>query len=221
MYSVQFMLFDLDGTLIDSRADLARSVNLMLADLGRPQLSEATVASFVGDGVPTLTRRSLIATSPTGEPPDAQLHQRAIKGLLAHYKNQMFISTALYPRVKETLAHFKEKRKAIVTSKESQFVTPLLKHLGIAADFDCIVGGDSVSARKPDPAPVLEAVKLLGGTIEQSVMIGDSESDILAGRNARMLTCGVSIGFRTHEQLKAYSPDILIERFDQLTEVFF
>ena len=214
------MLFDLDGTLIDSRADLARSVNLMLADLGRPPLAEAVVASFVGDGVPTLTRRSLVATHPKGEMPDSALHQRAIECMLAHYEMQMLVGTCLYPHVKETLAHFKDKRKAIVTSKESRFVAPLLDHLGIGEAFDCIIGGDTVKARKPDPEPVLEAIRKLGGTVEQAVMIGDSESDILAGRNAHMLTCAVSIGFRTYEQLQQYVPDVLIDRFDKLIEVF-
>ncbi len=220
MISVQYMLFDLDGTLIDSRADLARSVNLMLADLGRAQLAEETVASFVGDGVPTLTRRSLVATHPNREAPDTDLHQRAIAGMLAHYEIQMLVGTSLYPHVKETLAHFKDKRKAIVTSKEARFVAPLLEHLNIAEDFDCIIGGDTVKARKPDPAPVLEAIRQLGGTIEQAVMIGDSENDILAGRNAKMLTCGLSIGFRTYEQLRQYAPDVLIDRFDKLKASF-
>lgn len=220
MISIELMLFDLDGTLIDSRADLARSVNLMLADLGRPPLTEETIASFVGDGVPTLTRRSLIATSPDREPPDAELHRRAIDRMLAHYETQMLVGTCLYPHVKETLTHFKDKRKAIVTSKETRFVAPLLEQLNIAEDFACIIGGDSVKARKPDPEPVLEAVRRLGGTVEQAVMIGDSENDILAGRNANMLTCGISIGFRTAEQLRDYAPDILIDSFDKLKEIF-
>jgi phosphoglycolate phosphatase len=221
MIAVQFMLFDLDGTLIDSRADLARTVNLMLADLGRPQLAEEIIASFVGDGVPTLTRRSLVATHPNQETPDADLHQRAIASLLAHYELQMLVGTSLYPGVKETLTHFKGKRKAIVTSKESRFVAPLLEHFNIAEDFDCIIGGDTVKARKPDPEPVLEAMRQLGATLDQTVMIGDSENDILAGRNAKVLTCGISIGFRTHEQLHEYAPDVLIDRFDKLKTSFY
>lgn len=221
MISVQFMLFDLDGTLIDSRGDLARSVNLMLADLGRAPLAEEVVASFVGDGVPTLTHRSLVATHPNREAPDSSLHQRAIEAMLAHYEMQMLVGTRLFPHVKETLTHFKDKRKAIVTSKESRFVAPLLEHLQIAEDFDCLIGGDTVQARKPDPAPVFEALRQLGGSVDRAVMIGDSENDILAGRNAQMLTCGLSIGFRTYEQLRAYAPDVLIDRFDKLKEEFF
>ncbi len=220
MYNVDLMLFDLDGTLIDSRTDLARSVNLMLADLGYPQLSEEKIASFVGDGVPTLTKRSLIAAHPNHEPPADEVHQRSIKTMLAHYETQMVVATCLYPDVKETLQHFKEKHKAVVTSKESRFVKPLLVHLGIADDFDYLIGGDMVKLRKPDPECVFAAMRQLGGVPEKTVMIGDSENDILAGRAAGTITCAVTIGFRTTEQMREYQPDVLVESFAGLKDYF-
>lgn len=221
MKKIELMLFDLDGTLIDSRADLARSVNLMLADLNRPQLSEEKVASFVGDGVRVLTYRSLTATDPNQQPPDQQTHEKAIELMHSHYAEQMYVSTTLYPYVKETLQHFKDKRKAVVTSKEEHFTHLILEHYGIDDDFDCIIGGDTVSARKPNPLPVITAIHKLGGTADQAVMIGDSENDILAGRDAGAITCGVSFGFRTAEELKEYAPDVLIDSFDKLKEQYF
>ena len=218
--AVSLLLFDLDGTLIDSQTDLANSINLMLVDLGRPQLDEAVVGSFVGDGVRVLVRRCLTATDPDHEPPNDELHQRGITLMHQHYADEMLKTTRLYPRVAETLDAFKDKRKAVVTSKEVRFTRIILDHFGIADRFDVIVGGDTVSARKPDPAPVREAIRLLGGSAAEAVMIGDSENDINAGRGAGTLTCGVTFGFRTAEQLRLTHPDLIIDRFDQLKDFF-
>ncbi len=221
MIKIELMLFDLDGTLIDSRADLARSVNLLLADLDRPQLSEDKIASFVGDGVRVLTYRCLTATDANLQPPDKEIHEKAIELMHHHYNEQMYVSTTLYPHIKETLQHFKDKRKAVVTSKEERFTHLILEHFGIDEDFDCIIGGDTVSARKPNPLPVITAIHKLGGTADQAVMVGDSENDVIAGRDAGAKTCAVSFGFRTAEELQEHSPDVLIDRFDKLKEYFF
>jgi phosphoglycolate phosphatase len=220
MINVNSMLFDLDGTLIDSKTDLANSINLMLADLGRPHLSIDTVGSFVGDGVRVLVYRSLTATEPNKQPPDEALHARGIALMHKHYADEMLKTTRLYPNVAETLSFFSGKPKALVTSKEVRFARILLEHFGIADCFDQIVGGDTVPARKPDPRPVLEAIKLLGLSVSDAVMIGDSENDINAGRRAGTRTCGVTFGFRTAEQLRLTEPDFLIDRFEQLKDVF-
>ena len=212
------MLFDLDGTLIDSKSDLANSINLMLADLNRPPLDEATVGGFVGDGVRVLVHRCLTATDPNRQPPEESLHTKAIALMHSHYAQEMLKTTRLYPQVAETLAAFGNKRKAIVTSKEVRFTKIILDHFDIARYFDAIVGGDTTPARKPDPRPVLEALRLLGGSAADAVMVGDSENDINAGRRASARTCGVTFGFRTAEQLRLSEPDVMIDRFDQLKE---
>jgi phosphoglycolate phosphatase len=220
MLTVDFLLFDLDGTLIDSKTDLANSINLMLADVGRPQLDEAVVGGFVGDGVRVLVRRCLTATDPDHQPPDDELHKRGIALMHQYYADEMLKTTRLFPHVAETLDSFKDKRKAVVTSKEVRFTRILLDYFKIAERFDVIVGGDTVSARKPDPEPVREAIRLLGGSASEAVMIGDSENDINAGRGAGTVTCGVTFGFRTAEQLRMTHPDVIIDRFDQLKDSF-
>ena len=220
MISVELMLFDLDGTLIDSRTDLARSINLMLGELGRPPLDEETVAGFVGDGVRVLVYRSLTATHPEQRPPDDFLHADGIALMHKHYAEQMFVNTGLYPGVAETLEHFSDKRKAVVTSKEARFTETILDRFGIAGNFDCIIGGDSVAERKPDPRPVIEAIERLGGKAEEAVMIGDTENDVIAGRRAGTLICAACYGFRSSEELRKTSPDAMIERFDQLKDIF-
>jgi phosphoglycolate phosphatase len=219
-FSVDFMLFDLDGTLIDSRADLARSINLMLEELGRPSLDEDTVAGFVGDGVRVLVYRSLTATDPHQRPPDDFLHADGIALMHKHYAEQMFVSTRLYPDIGETLGHFSSKKKAVVTSKEVRFTELILDRFEIAQYFHVIVGGDTVAERKPHPGPVMEALRQLGGAADRAVMIGDSENDVNAGRRSGTLTCAAAYGFRTAEQLRKTSPDVLIDRFNQLKEFF-
>jgi phosphoglycolate phosphatase len=218
--TVTSLLFDLDGTLIDSKTDLANSINLMLADLGRSTLSEATVGGFVGDGVRVLVRRCLTETEPNHKPPDEELHSRGIALMHSHYANEMLKTTRLYPQVSETLAAFDKKPKAVVTSKEGRFTRIILEHFDIAKYFDAIIGGDTTPARKPDPGPVLEAIKQLGCAASETVMIGDSENDVIAGKRAGTFACAVSYGFRSAEELRLTEPDVLIERFDQLTEFF-
>ncbi|HYV04490.1 MAG TPA: HAD family hydrolase [Blastocatellia bacterium] len=220
MIRVASMLFDLDGTLIDSGADLASSINLMLADLGRSGLSEATVGGFVGDGVRVLVYRSLTATHPDHQPPDESTHEKGISLMHSHYADEMFKTTHLYPGVAETLAGLTGKRKAVVTSKEVRFTRMILERFGISKYFDAIIGGDTTPARKPDPGPVLEAVRQLGGSVREAVMIGDSENDVVAGKRAGTYTCAVSYGFRSAEQLRETEPDVLLERIEQLNEFF-
>lgn len=220
MFPVSYLLFDLDGTLIDSKTDLANSINLMLQDLGRPTLTEAEVGGFVGDGVRVLVRRCLTATDPDQQPPDEALHAKGIELMHTHYADEMLKTTRLYPQVPETLAAFDQKRKAVVTSKEVRFTKIILEHFDIAHFFDAIVGGDTTPLRKPDPGPVLEALKQLGANASEAVMIGDSENDVIAGKRADTHTCAVSYGFRSAEELRVTQPDVLIERFDQLTEFF-
>ena len=218
--NVKLMLFDLDGTLIDTLGDLAGSLNLMLNDLGRPSLCKETIGSIIGHGIPTTVYRCLTVTHPESLPPDEKMHSEGIRLAHEHYADEMLKTTALYPNVITTLEHFKNKRKAVVTSKEARFTHLMLDHFGIAGHFDAIVGGDTVPARKPDPWPVREAIKLLGGEAADAVMIGDSETDVIAGRCAGAHTCAVAFGYRTAEQLNVTSPDVIIERFDQLKDFF-
>ena len=213
------LLFDLDGTLIDSLGDLAATINLMLSDLGRPPLSADQVAAFIGNGIPTTVHRALVATHPGHEPPDEALHETAIEAVHRHYATQMLNTTRLFPNVIETLEHFRGKKMGVVTSKEVRFTEFLLDHFGIANYFGAIVGGDTTPARKPDPRPVLEALRLLDGQANEAVMIGDSEIDVIAGRNAGTQTCAVTFGYRSAEQLRVTEPDAMVDRFDQLREV--
>jgi phosphoglycolate phosphatase len=213
------LLFDLDGTLIDSLGDLTATINLMLGDLERPPLSREQLGAFIGNGIPTTVQRALTATDPRHELPDAELHARGVALVHEHYASEMLKTTQLFPNVIETLDHFRDKRLGVVTSKEVRFTHLMLDHFGIAKYFTAIVGGDTTPARKPDPRPVLEALRLLNGLAGDAVMIGDSEIDVIAGRNSGAQTCAVTFGYRNAEQLRLTEPDVMIDRFEQLQEV--
>jgi phosphoglycolate phosphatase len=215
----KLLLFDLDGTLIDSLGDLTATINLMLADLDRPPLSREQLGAFIGNGIPTTVERALTATQASGELPDADLHARAVSLVHGHYASEMLKTTQLFPNVVETLDHFRNKRLGVVTSKEVRFTHLMLDHFGIAKYFAAIVGGDTTPARKPDPRPVLEALRLLNGLADEAVMIGDSEIDVIAGRNAGTRTCAVTFGYRNAAQLRVTEPDVMIDRFEQLKDV--
>ena len=147
---------------------------------------------FVG-----ISRGNLAAVHAVGQPNPTRSHFAAMEVvedadgvalMHKHYTEQMFVSTRLYPGVEETLKHFAGKRRAVVTSKETRFVELILDRFGITGEFDCIIGGDTVPERKPNPLPVIEAIRRLGGQPSDTVMIGDSENDINAGRRAETRT---------------------------------
>lgn len=206
-------LFDLDGTLIDSRRDIAACVNFTLAELGGyAPLSLESVEQMVGDGVRQLLTR---AAGPLDEP----TMKRALEIFLPYYLEHCADSTRLYPGVLETLASFAGRGLAIVTNKPMAHTEKTLKALGIGSYFSVVLGGDSLATRKPDPAPVMEALRRLGLSPEQAVMVGDSPMDIQAARSAGVRVAAVTYGFRTGAELMSHSPDYLIGAFAELREV--
>lgn len=212
--SFRCLLFDLDGTLIDSRADLAQSVNRMLMQIGQPMLDEDRVISFVGEGVRLLMERSLTASYE--RVPDSHEVDHALEIYLRIYQKHLLDRTVLYPQVRETLTALQHLPKAVVTNKPFQFTLPILEGLGIDSHFVAILGGDSLPERKPAPEPLLEAARRCAIDPQECLMIGDTFVDIEAGRNAGMKTCGYVAGFRGSEELKKAGADFLIEEFSEL-----
>lgn len=211
------LLFDLDGTLVDSRADLTTGINLMLGDLGRGPLPADHVLRFVGEGVRLLVERALRATQP-GEPGGAEV-EGAIERFRGHYRAHLCDRTRPYPGVEEALAHFAALPKAVVTNKPSDLSLALLEGLGLRAHFAAVIGGDSLPERKPAPAPLLAAAVRCGSDPAACLMVGDTAVDMLAGRAAGMTTCGFVGGFRGRAELAAAGADVLIEEFAELRRV--
>lgn len=192
-YAVEGVLFDLDGTLLDTIADLAEGANRMLAEIGRPLRSQAEIHSFVGKGIPNLVRRCLTEGSAAGEDEiDA-----AVAVFRRHYGEVNGAHTRIYPGVENTLAALADQglRLACVTNKAADFTLPLLARMNIARWFDAVVSGDSLAVKKPDPAVIHHACDLLGIPASAALMIGDSENDALAARRAGTPVLLVTYGY--------------------------
>ena len=181
--AIRAVAFDLDGTLVDSVADLMHASNALLAELGRPPVDLAAVRSFVGDGAPKLVERVLAAT---GGVPAADEAARCVKRFLAIYEADPSAHSTLYPGVAETLGRLVEAglRLGVCTNKPMAATLRLLDDLGIAARFAAVVGGDSYPTRKPSPEPVLGLLERLGVAPAETVFVGDNEHDVAAGRAA-------------------------------------
>ncbi len=208
------LLFDLDGTLVDSRADITNSVNYTLQELGEATLSGEMIHGFIGEGVSLLLGRALneIRQAPVSEADvDAALviYQR-------QYHTHLLDNTALYPEVVETLEHFAHLPKAVVTNKPYGFTLPLLEGLNLSSHFKVVLGGDSLATRKPDPLMLETAALRCEVALSDCLMIGDSWVDITAGRNAGVKTCGYTNGFRGKDELVKAGADYLIDRFGEL-----
>lgn len=210
------LLFDLDGTLIDSRTDLATSINLMLDELGYVPLPSNQVISFVGEGIRLLVERSLRA-SLQSEPQEAQILQ-ALEVYAGKYREHLLDQTQPYPQVLKTLEAI-SLPKAVVTNKPYEFTLTILDALDLRRHFTAILGGDSLPERKPSPLPLLEAARLCEAAHADCLMVGDSRVDILAGQAAGMKTCGYVGGFRGKEELVAAHADFLIEEFSELCQL--
>ncbi len=207
--SCRLFIFDLDGTLIDSRADIARSVNIALKEKGLPQVETAKIADFVGNGVHQLIYRVLQEI--IGSEPDPTVLQATVAAYLAAYEEGLLVETRLYPGTREALEHIGWSRKAVITNKPERFSRRILESLQVAALFDIILGGDSLPQRKPDPTPLHYVMNQCGVKPADTVMVGDSLVDVAAGKAAGTLTCGITGGFRPKAELEDAGCDLVID----------
>jgi phosphoglycolate phosphatase len=216
-HSIELVIFDLDGTLIDSRLDLIHSVNAMLRHLGRPELPGEVVASYVGDGAPMLIRRAL------GDPKDERLLNRALEYFLSYYKEHKLDHTTVYAGIPEALrqieANGRRRQMAVLSNKPVNPSRAIVEALGLGDFFVRVYGGNSFETKKPDPLGIQVILKETGVPPEQAMMVGDSSIDVLTGRNAGLVTCGVSYGFAPQTLLLA-QPDVVVDTPDELRQLF-
>jgi phosphoglycolate phosphatase len=211
---MNLLIFDLDGTLIDSKLDLAHSVNATRLHMGMKDLPHERIFSYVGNGAPTLIRRSL-------EPgASEEQFQQALAFFLAYYRDHMLDYTTLYPGVAETLDALlaSGKRMAVLTNKPVRISKAIIDGLGLSKHFFQIYGGNSFDQKKPHPIGIETLLSETGVAPAGAMMIGDSSVDIQTARNAGIKACGVTYGFQP-ESLAAEPPDFLIDRFEDLPAV--
>jgi phosphoglycolate phosphatase len=213
MRSVDLLMFDLDGTLIDSRSDLANSVNRTFKDLGLPEKPVEEIYVHVGNGV-----RRLIVDAAGGFSPE--LADRALKIFEAHYLEHLLDETRLYAGIEEILDRFREKRIGVVTNKPILYTRRILEGLGARERFDMVIGGDDTFPLKPDPGMILGMLRHLDVRPDRAVMIGDSVNDIHAARAAGVMSCAVGYGLGVIEDLKKAEPDFFSGKVEDLKELF-
>lgn len=214
------ILFDLDGTLVDSVPDLARSVNAALTSVGRLPASESAVRSWVGQGADRLLHRALTGQARGSAP--ALVHSAAMAVFSEHYGAEPCRDSRLYPGVAATLGALAAAgvRLACVTNKPHCFALPLLDLLGLGGCFASVIGGDSTTRLKPDPLPVQTALAQLGVSAEHSLLVGDSRIDMAAGRAAGIATVGVRYGYDNECDFLALGAIAVLERLTELPGVW-
>src|SRR6202167_6277652 len=210
---MNLLIFDLDGTLIDSKLDLVHSVNAARALMNLEPISEDLVSSYVGNGAPILMRRAL---GPEASEADVA---RALEYFLSYYRTQMLDNTRLYPGVRDALDALQKggAKMAVLTNKPVRISRSIVEGLGLAQHFFQLYGGNSFEQKKPDPIGIETLLGESGLDRERTIMVGDSGVDVQTARNAKVRACGVSYGFQP-ESFVEYPPDFIVDDMAELVE---
>jgi phosphoglycolate phosphatase len=210
---MDLLIFDLDGTLIDSKLDLAHAANAARDHMGMPPIEHERVYSYVGNGAPVLIRRVLGADAT-----EAQV-QEALEFFLEYYRDHMLDYTVLYPGVRESLDRLRVARvpMAVLTNKPVNISRAIVAGLGVGGHFQRVYGGNSFDFKKPHPIGVDTLIAECAAARERTMMVGDSSVDIQTARNAHVNSCGVTYGFQP-ETLRSVPPDLLVDRMEDLVD---
>ena len=212
MQPIGLLIFDLDGTLVDTLEDITASVNHTLTHLGKDPISQDAVRKNVGDGIEALLIRSLGGR--------AERIDEAVAVYKDHHRRNLVVHSSLYPAVREALGHFKALPMAVISNKTMEFIGPLIERLSIAGYFKIIIGADSGLPLKPAPDSVRKIMSAFGVSKQQTVIVGDGTTDVRAGKAAGIITCSVTYGFRSEEELRKAGPDYIIRTLSDLQKLF-
>lgn len=219
-HSIKLVIFDLDGTLIDSRLDLVHSVNAALRHIGRNELPDEVIASYVGDGAPILIQRAL-----GGEIVDESLVRKGLEFFLSYYRAHKLDHTTVYAGIEDALTVIQNgnngvpRKMAVLSNKPVVPSRAIVEALGLGKFFVQVYGGNSFATKKPDPEGARRLLEESGVPPEGAVIVGDSHTDIETGRNAGLRTVGVTYGFAPHT-LAGADPDVEVDHPEELAELF-
>ncbi len=212
MLKPALILYDLDGTLVDTGEDITRAANFMLSEMGDGSVSRKEAIGFVGRGLRQFIQNCL-------KTEDAGKTEAGMKLYRRFYSQHLLDNARLYPFTRDLLEHFQSRKQAVITNKPNPYSREILAALGVVDFFVEVIAGDSEYAKKPDPASVLSIMKRQGASAEKTLLVGDSPIDVETGRNAGIRTVGVLHGFTRQEELKAAGPDWMVRDFRQLLEM--
>src|SRR6202158_3194999 len=209
---VRALIFDLEGTRIDSKLDVIHSVNAMLREMRRPERATETISGYIGHGAPQLAARAMGGTATEEE------LKHALQFFLGYYEEHKMDNTYAYSGVPETLAQLGHMPMAVLTNKPARISVRILNSLGLAQYFRAIYGGNSFESKKPDPFGANKILQEFGIAAREALLVGDSEVDVQTARNAGMQAAAVNYGFGVHDRA-AYPADVYLQRFSDLTGV--
>ena len=208
----RLIMYDLDGTLVDTLQDITEAANHLLDHFGLPRRSSMEIRGFIGGGVEELIRRCLGTDDPVRLEEGIAIYR-------AHYRQHLLDHSRLYPDAQRLLEYFKSRRQAVITNKPNPYSTDILRSLGVAEYFFAIIGGNSGFAIKPDPESMMALMQREQVSPPQTLFIGDSPVDVEAGRRAGTMTVTVTHGFSDEPELRAASPDLIVRGFNELLAV--
>jgi len=219
----RLIIFDMDGTLIDSVPSLANAINYMLRQLGKEETSLAEVRSWIGNGAQILVKRALVGSRDYEKfDIDSNLEQKALNILLDYYGKNLTKDIALYPGVKDTLRELKNRGYylSVATNKPHEFVREILEYFNIDKFLDSFLGAGVVEHKKPHPAMLLKIIEDFKVDKKDSVMVGDSSSDIIAAKNANIDSIGLTYGYNYEKNIKELNPTVTFDNFSDILKVF-
>ena len=208
--SIQLLLFDLDGTLVDTIIDITNALNYALMSTGIRNLTVVETKHLVGEGITRLIEKVL------GDE-NKKFTEDVKSKFLSYYTDHLIDYSLVYPHVKTTIEQLANYRKAVISNKREYLSRQILRKLNLLEYFDVVVGSDTTPEKKPSAFPIIYILQKLGISVKEAVMIGDSNFDVEAGKKAGIKTVAVSYGYRARKYLS--DADYLIDAFDELPSV--